>query len=161
MTQRTDRDRVVAEITLSHLLRLANEHHCFVSRKQGLEFLNQKGYAFEMWKQMMQAGEDFIARSLFGQNTSLKYKSEGISVHTLGTLLTRTATVLWQQSLAALKRGPIGLFQLRAYHYSKELFSRTSPQRVRSSRDTDLSPKKLFQNQKALISSSKNSDGYA
>jgi hypothetical protein len=159
MTQRKDRDRVIAEITLSHLLRLANEHHCFVSRKQALKFLNQQGHAFEMWKQMMQAGEDFIARSLLGQSTTLKCKSEGVSVHTLGTLLTLTATVLWQQSLAFLKRVPIG--QFRAYRYSKELFSRASPLRVRYSRNTGLSSKKLFQNQKALISSSKNSGGYA
>ena len=161
MTQRKDRDRVIAEITLSHLLRLANEHHCFVSRKQALEFLNQQGHAFEMWKQMMHAGEDFIARSLLGQSASLKYKSEGVSVHTLGTLLTRTATVWWEQSLAALKRAPIGLFQLRAYRHSKELFCLTSRLRVRCSRNTCLSSKKVFQNQKPLISSSNNSGGYA
>ncbi len=161
MTQRKVRDRVIAEITLSHLLRLANEHHCFVSRKQALKFLNQQGHAFEMWKQMMQAGEDFIARSLLGQSTSLKYKSEGVSVHTLGTLLTLTATVLWQQSLAVLKQGPIGLFQLRAYRYSKQLFSRTRPLWVRSSRSTRLSSKKLFHNQRALLSSAKNRGGYA
>jgi hypothetical protein len=110
---------------------------------------------------MMRAGENFIARSLLGQSTSIKYKPEGVSVHTLRTLLTPTATVLWQQSLAILKRGPTGLFQLRAYRYSKELFSLTNPLRVRSSRNTDLSSKKLFQNQRVLISSSKNSGGYA
>jgi hypothetical protein len=109
----------------------------------------------------MQAGEDFIARSLLGQSTSLRYKSEGVSVHTLGTLLTLTATVLWQQSLAVLKRGPIGRFQLRAYRYSKELFSRTSPLRVRSSRNTGLSSKQLSQNQTAVISFPKNSGDYA
>jgi hypothetical protein len=66
MTQKKDRDRVMAEITLSHLLRLANEHGCPVSREQALAFLNQRGRAYEMWKHMMQAGEDFIARSLSG-----------------------------------------------------------------------------------------------
>jgi hypothetical protein len=161
MTRRKDRERVIAEITLSHLLRLANEHRCFVSRKQALKFLNQRGHAFEMWKQMMQAGEDFIARSLLGKCSCLKCKSEGVSVHTLGTLLTLTARVLWQQSLAVLRRVSIGLFQLRSYRYSKELFSRTRPLRVRSSCHTGLSSKELFQNQKALISSSKNSGGYA
>ncbi len=63
MTQKKDRDRVMAEITLSHLLRLANEHGCPVSREQALAFLNQRGRAYEMWKHMMQAGEDFIVRS--------------------------------------------------------------------------------------------------
>ena len=60
MTQKKDRDRVMAEITLPHLLRLANEHGCSVSREQALAFLNEQGRAFEMWKHMMQAGEDFI-----------------------------------------------------------------------------------------------------
>lgn len=64
MTQKKDRDRVMAEITLPHLLRLANEQGCSVSREQALAFLNEQGLAFEMWKHMMQAGEDFIASSL-------------------------------------------------------------------------------------------------
>ncbi|HXM22188.1 MAG TPA: hypothetical protein VN948_13095 [Terriglobales bacterium] len=42
---------MMAEITLSHLLRLANEHGCSVSREEALAFLNQQGRAFEMWKQ--------------------------------------------------------------------------------------------------------------
>ena len=67
MTQKKDRDRVMAEITLSHLLRLANEQGCTVSREQALAFLNEQGRAFEMWKQMMQAGEEFIASSLLRQ----------------------------------------------------------------------------------------------
>lgn len=45
-------------------MRLANEFGCSVSRDQALAFLNQEGHAFEMWKHMMRAGEDFIARSL-------------------------------------------------------------------------------------------------
>ena len=34
MAQKKDRDRVMAEITLSHLLRVANEQGCSVSREQ-------------------------------------------------------------------------------------------------------------------------------
>jgi len=64
MRHKKDRNRVMAEITLSHLLRLANERGCAVSLEQAIAFLNQEGYAYEMWKQMMQAGEDFIACSL-------------------------------------------------------------------------------------------------
>ena len=70
MTEKKDRDRVMAEITLSHLLRLAAEQSCPVSREQALAFLNQEGYAFEMWKQMMQAGEEFVARNLLTQCNS-------------------------------------------------------------------------------------------
>lgn len=64
MTHKKDRDRVLAEITLPHLLRLANERGCSVSREQAAAFLNQEGHAYEMWKHMMQAGEEFIASSL-------------------------------------------------------------------------------------------------
>jgi hypothetical protein len=68
MTQNKYRDRVMAEITLSHLLRLASEHGYSVSREQALAFLNQRGRAYEMWKHMMQAGEDFIAYSFLRQS---------------------------------------------------------------------------------------------
>ena len=65
MTGKKDRERVIAEITLSHLIRLGNEQGCPVSRQQALAFLNQEGPAFEVWKHMMQAAEDFIPGSLF------------------------------------------------------------------------------------------------
>jgi hypothetical protein len=35
-----------------------------VSREQARVFLNEEGRAYEMWKHMMQAGEEFIAASL-------------------------------------------------------------------------------------------------
>jgi len=59
-----DRERVTAEITLSHIVRLAQEQRCSVNREQALTFLNQEGQAFEMWKHMMRAAEDYIACSL-------------------------------------------------------------------------------------------------
>jgi hypothetical protein len=46
MTDKKDRERVIAEITLSHLMRLGNEQGCPVSREQALAFLNQEGRAF-------------------------------------------------------------------------------------------------------------------
>ena len=61
MTEKKDRERVIAEITLSHLIRLGNEQGRPVSRQQALAFLNQEGRAFEVWKHMMQAAEEFIA----------------------------------------------------------------------------------------------------
>ena len=61
---------MIAEITLSHLMRLANEQGCPVSREQALAFLNQEGRAFEMWKHMMQAAENFIAGSLLRHSLS-------------------------------------------------------------------------------------------
>ena len=70
MTDKKDRERVIAEITLSHLMSLGNEQGCPVSREQALAFLNQEGRAFEMWKHMMQAAEEFIASSLFQHSFS-------------------------------------------------------------------------------------------
>jgi len=70
MTGKKDRERVIAEITLSHLMRLWNEQGCPMSREQALAFLNQKGRAFEMWKHMMHATEEFIAGSLFQHSFS-------------------------------------------------------------------------------------------
>ncbi len=70
MNEKKDRERVTAEITLSHLIRLGNEQGCPVNREQALAFLNQDGRAFEMWKHMMQAAEDFIACSLLRHSLS-------------------------------------------------------------------------------------------
>ena len=64
MADKKDRERVIAEVTLSHLIRLADEQGRPVSRQQALKFLNEEGQAFEMWKHMMQAAEEFIAASL-------------------------------------------------------------------------------------------------
>jgi len=70
MSEKKDRERVIAEITLSHLMRLGDEQGCPVSREQALAFLNQEGRAFEMWKHMMQAAEDFIACGLLRHSLS-------------------------------------------------------------------------------------------
>ena len=76
-----DRERVIAEITLSHLIRLGNEQGCPVSRQQALALLNQEGRAFEMWKHMMQAAEDFIACSLFQHSFSSRGHNGFVSGH--------------------------------------------------------------------------------
>jgi hypothetical protein len=64
MTEKKDRERVMAEITISYVLRLASEQGCSVSQEQARVFLNEEGRAYEMWKHMMQAGEEFIVSSL-------------------------------------------------------------------------------------------------
>jgi hypothetical protein len=83
MTQKKDRDRVMAEITLSHLLRLAREQGCIVSQEQAVAFFNQEGLAYGMWKHMMEAGEDFIAHSFLEQCTSRDCAAEVVSAHTV------------------------------------------------------------------------------
>ena len=81
MTDKKDRERVIAEITLSNLMRLGNEQGCPVSREQALAFLNQEGRAFEMWKHMMQAAEEFIACSLFQHSFSSRGHNGFVSGH--------------------------------------------------------------------------------
>ena len=64
MTGKRNRDKVIAEITVSHLMRLAIENGCPVSQEQALVFFNREGRAQEMWKHMMQAGLDFYRMQL-------------------------------------------------------------------------------------------------
>ena len=56
MKKNRNRERVIAEITLFHLIRLGNEHGCSVSRERAIAFLNEEERAQEMWKHMMGAG---------------------------------------------------------------------------------------------------------
>ena len=79
MTYKKDRERVIAEITVSHLIRLSSEQGSPVSRQQALAFLNQEGRAFEMWKHMMQAAEEFIAVSLLRNSFSTQEHNEFVS----------------------------------------------------------------------------------
>jgi hypothetical protein len=62
------RQRVTAEITLFHLILLANEHGYRVSHKQAVAFMNEKASAREIWNQMMRTRLDFIPSSLFPSN---------------------------------------------------------------------------------------------
>ena len=71
MTPKRNRDRVTAEITPFHLIRLASERGRTVSREQAMAFLNQE-CAQQMWQHMMQAGLDFIAYSLLGNTPAAK-----------------------------------------------------------------------------------------
>ena len=60
MTHKKDRDHVMAEITLAHLLRPAQEQGCCVSPEQARVFLNEEGREYEMWKHMMQAVKNLL-----------------------------------------------------------------------------------------------------
>jgi hypothetical protein len=141
MTEKKDRDRVIAEITLPHLLRLANEYGRSVSREQAATFLNQEGHAYEMWKHMMQAGEDFIVRSLLARCISPECKFDGVWVHALRWLGVM-ATLLWRKSLAVLTRLPVCFFRFREGRHSKRLIFRAL--RVGRPRNTSLFSKRYL-----------------
>ncbi len=72
MTEKRDRDRVNAEITVSLVMRLACEQGCAVTGEQALAFLNSEGLAHEMWKHMMHAAVDFIVCTLLRQHVTMK-----------------------------------------------------------------------------------------
>ena len=67
----------MAEITVIHVIQLAAEHGCPVTRDHALAFLNEDGRAYEMWMHMMRAGEDFIKRNL--QQTKGQAVTPGVS----------------------------------------------------------------------------------
>lgn len=58
------REKVVAEITAAHLIRLCQEQGGFLDQQQAINFLNEGERAYVMWKQMMYAGEDYIKSAL-------------------------------------------------------------------------------------------------
>jgi len=109
MGEKKDRERVIAEITLSHLIRLGTEQGCPVSRRQALAFLNQEGRAFEMWKRMMQAAEEFIAGSLF-QHSFRPGGYDGFASRLWAgavTLYCRVLAIFGVHSAAHIRRRPI------------------------------------------------------
>jgi hypothetical protein len=64
MTEMKKRERVVAEITLAHLTQFAREMGRSLSPEEAVAFLNQEGRAYDMWKHMMLAGEEYIKSNL-------------------------------------------------------------------------------------------------
>ncbi|HTR25243.1 MAG TPA: hypothetical protein VMI10_14780 [Terriglobales bacterium] len=78
---RRKRDRVVAEITSAYLMQVVAEYGRHLNQEQALNFLNQEGRAYEMWKQMMYAGENYIKSSLAqpSQPSADKSKSDSLA----------------------------------------------------------------------------------
>jgi len=64
MPGKRKREKVVAEITVSHLLQIARESGRSLTQEQALNFLNQNGCAYAMWTAMMRAGEAYVQTTL-------------------------------------------------------------------------------------------------
>ena len=64
MTEKKKREKVVAEITSTHVAEIAAEVGRSLNSEEVLAFLNSEGRAYEMWKHMMQAGEEYIKATL-------------------------------------------------------------------------------------------------
>ena len=67
------REKVTAEITMTHVLQFAQEMGTNMSAADVAQFLNENGMAQCVWTQMMQAGEQYI-------KSSLKTKTLGLPV---------------------------------------------------------------------------------
>jgi hypothetical protein len=79
MAKKRNWGKVNAEITLFHLILLANAHGYRVSHEQAMAFANEKASAQEIWKQMIQAGLDFIPCSLLPPNPDPSGLGEALS----------------------------------------------------------------------------------
>ena len=64
MTEKKKRQRVVAEITAAHLAEFAGEIGRNMTEDEAILFLNKEGRAYEMWKHMMHAGEEYLKVAL-------------------------------------------------------------------------------------------------
>ena len=58
------REKVTAEITVTHLQQFAQEMGTNLSTTEVAQFLNQNGLAQNVWMHMMQAGEQYIKSNL-------------------------------------------------------------------------------------------------
>jgi hypothetical protein len=64
MKQKMKLEKAVAEITVAHLVAVTQQQGRSLDRQQAVNFLNEEGRAYLMWKQMMHAGENYIKNEL-------------------------------------------------------------------------------------------------
>jgi hypothetical protein len=65
------REKVTAEITMTHLLQFVQETGTNMSTAEVATFLNEDGRAQSVWTYMMQAGEQYIKSSLKTEGMAL------------------------------------------------------------------------------------------
>ena len=78
MTEKKKREKVVAEITIGHLTQFAQEIGRPLSSEEAIAFLNQHGRAYEMWKHMMEAAEQYIKTTLHSRSPVLVPRQGGV-----------------------------------------------------------------------------------
>ena len=67
----TDTERVTAEINTSDVLRIAREVGMPVSTREAELFLRDGARAHRMWKQMVEAGRQYIAETLESERSGM------------------------------------------------------------------------------------------
>ena len=65
------REKVTAEITMTHLQQFAQEAGTNLSAAEVAQFLNRDGLAQNVWMHMMQAGEEFIKSNLRAMSVAI------------------------------------------------------------------------------------------
>ena len=74
------REKVTAEITVTHLQHFAQEMGANLSATEVAQFLNQNGLAQNVWMHMMQAGEEYIKSSLQNRASAMPAACHGGAV---------------------------------------------------------------------------------
>jgi hypothetical protein len=64
MTEKKKRQKVTAEISVTHLIQFARELGQHLSQEEAIAFLNRDGRAYGMWQQMMHAAEEYVKTNL-------------------------------------------------------------------------------------------------
>lgn len=75
MTEKKKRQRVVAEITVAHMTQFADELGRTMNEEEAISFLNKEGRAYEMWKRMMHAAEEYFKDALQRQRLQVESRS--------------------------------------------------------------------------------------
>ena len=73
------REKVTAEITLTHLQEFAHEVGTTWNEGQLAVFLNQNGLAQGLWNHMMQAGEQYIKSALQPEVIVLPHERQSVA----------------------------------------------------------------------------------
>lgn len=68
MPEKKNREKVIAEITVTHLMQFSGEIGRAMSREEAINFLNHDGRAYKMWKHMMHAAEEYLKSTLNQSN---------------------------------------------------------------------------------------------
>ena len=77
MTPKSKREKVVAEITPTYVIKIVQQQGGLLNQRQALAFLNEGNRAYIMWKQMMYAAENYVTSVLVGSQSGTDALNSG------------------------------------------------------------------------------------
>lgn len=83
-TKKCWREKVTAEITVTHVQEFAQEMGINLTAAEVADFLNKNGLAQNLWVHMMQAGEQYIKSSL---------KAKGVAIPAVAHMCPQAAMI--------------------------------------------------------------------